>query len=523
MKRALSILLTATAPIAALPAAPAFAQPQVALPVQLGPNARAEYRAIFDDIDTAHWVDAIARLDARLAEARGVAVPAALPEARTLSWLGSSPRRGRTATTDGDAAASAMGLQIVQFIKEDRPTDAEALLIASEATLTPAAVTEWRQRVAWAYYLESDDVNARRLAELARTGAGDWAAQGDWVVGLAAWRQRDWTSASAAFAALARRSTDAEMVAAGHYWAARADMVRGQPDLIQPRLRQAARNEETFYGMLASGAMGIAPRRADDGAGALRQLAGEPNVRAALALAEIGEGDRADTLIRWQARIGPPREHVTLTALAGRMDLPQTQLWLAHNGPAGARATIEGRYPMPGGWAPEGGWRVDRALVFAHALQESRFEAKAVSPAGARGLMQVRPGTASDMAKKKGQAFTGSLATPATNLEYGQSYIEHLRGMAQTGGLLPKVIAAYNAGPAPLETWNLNAAAAKDPLLYIESIPYWETRGYVTIVLRNYWMYQQQSGERTPSRTALVQGIWPRFPGLPGKGSQIER
>src|SRR5262249_31003992 len=52
-----------------------------------------------------------------------------------------------------------------------------------------------------------------------------------------------------------------------------------------------------------------------------------------------------------------------------------------------------------------------------------------------------------------------------------------------------------------------------DPLLYIESIPYAETRGYVTTVLRNYWMYQRQSGEKTASLKALAQGAWPRFPG----------
>ena len=52
-----------------------------------------------------------------------------------------------------------------------------------------------------------------------------------------------------------------------------------------------------------------------------------------------------------------------------------------------------------------------------------------------------------------------------------------------------------------------------DPLLYIESIPYWETRGYVGTVLRNYWMYQTQAGEKPVSRAALVQGMWPRFPG----------
>ncbi|MCP4025993.1 MAG: lytic transglycosylase domain-containing protein, partial [Sphingomonas sp.] len=56
-----------------------------------------------------------------------------------------------------------------------------------------------------------------------------------------------------------------------------------------------------------------------------------------------------------------------------------------------------------------------------------------------------------------------------------------------------------------------------DPLLYIESIPFWETRGYVTTVLRNYWVYEAQTGKTASvSRAALSQGLWPRFPGLPG-------
>lgn len=564
-----SVLLAGAALSFGASVVPAFAAETLAvakttaLPVQLGPNARTQYRAIFDDIDAARWTEATAKLDVmpegplhsvaraaiytakgspkvegfqlaalataapqlpeapalvRLASARGVDALPSLPEARSLGWLGTSPRRGRTATTEGDAVASVMGQRIIQFIKNDQPAEAEALLVSNEPTLTPEGLTEWRQRVAWSYYIEDDDVNARRLATVAQSGTGPWAAQADWVVGLAAWRQQDWNGASNAFASLARRSYDPEMIAAGHYWAARADMVRKQPDLIQPRLRAAARLEETFYGMLAQGAMGL-PARKDEGVGAVRQVVGHPNIRAALALAEIGENDRADVLVRWQARIGSPAEHATLTAIAGKLDLPSTQLWLAHNGPVGAKTSVEGRYPAPGSWSPEGGWRVDRALVFAHALQESNFRANAVSPAGARGLMQVMPATAQYIARKKGTVMTGSLTSPSTNMEYGQSYIEQLRDMAQTGGLLPKVIAAYNAGPAPLDRWNLNAAAGKDPLLYIESIPYWETRGYVTIVLRNYWMYQQQAGQKTVSRSALVQGIWPKFPTVASAGT----
>ncbi|MCB2064240.1 MAG: lytic transglycosylase domain-containing protein, partial [Novosphingobium sp.] len=55
-----------------------------------------------------------------------------------------------------------------------------------------------------------------------------------------------------------------------------------------------------------------------------------------------------------------------------------------------------------------------------------------------------------------------------------------------------------------------------DPLLWMESIPYWETRGYVNIVMRNYWMYERQAGGPSESRMALAQGMWPTFPGLTG-------
>jgi soluble lytic murein transglycosylase len=109
------------------------------------------------------------------------------------------------------------------------------------------------------------------------------------------------------------------------------------------------------------------------------------------------------------------------------------------------------------------------------------------------------------------------LSRPSVNMEVGQSYLEQLRDLPLTGGLLPKVIAAYNAGPAPVQLWNAMSRDGGDPLLYIESIPYWETRGYVSTVLRNYWMYESQSGKAvSPSRAALTQGMWPRFPGMPG-------
>jgi soluble lytic murein transglycosylase-like protein len=97
-------------------------------------------------------------------------------------------------------------------------------------------------------------------------------------------------------------------------------------------------------------------------------------------------------------------------------------------------------------------------------------------------------------------------------MDFGQRYLQYLSKDSSTGGQLPKVIAAYNAGPAPIARWQTEIRDGGDPLLYIESIPYWETRGYVGIVLRNYWMYEAQQGKPSVSRAALAQGKWPRFP-----------
>jgi hypothetical protein len=94
-----------------------------------------------------------------------------------------------------------------------------------------------------------------------------------------------------------------------------------------------------------------------------------------------------------------------------------------------------------------------------------------------------------------------------------------LRDAPGTQGLLPKVMAAYNAGLTPIARWQYEIKDQGDPLLWIESVPYWETRGYVNIVMRNYWMYERQAGGPSESRIALTQGLWPTFPGISGAGA----
>lgn len=553
-----------TRPGATGDAPPAPSAPS-APPAALTPAAREAWTAIFLALRAGAWADAAARIDAQpdgplksyaraelftakgsprveaealaallaaapdlpqgpqlaaMAQKRGVADLPPLPAFQKFTWLGSAPVRGRAQPTRTDPVAAELAPRIQPLIKSDDPAGCEALLTAEEARLSGAALTEWRQRVAWVYYLNGDDANARRLATLAATGEGEWRVQADWTLGLAAWRQRDLGAAAEAFARVAAAGGDAETRAAGHYWTSRADMARGRPDLVQARLRAAAQDQETFYGLLAAQALGIATQPIHDFARLDRdwpRLARIGNVALAQALVALGEAEHADRVLRYQARIGAPADHQALAALAARLNLPDTQLYLAHNGPAGARASIVARYPTPE-WTPDGGWRVERELVFAHALQESRFEARAVSPAGAYGIMQVMPGTADLIARRRGQGPVDRalLMRPSTNLEFGQARLEQVRDYRPTGGLLPKVIAGYNAGPGVLDQWNVKVRDQGDPLLFIESIPYWETRGYVATVMRNYWMYQRNGGKPSASLKAMAQGMWPRFPGLPG-------
>lgn len=537
-----------------------------AIPEQLDAEQRSGYRAVFASIRDQKWQDAQLQLDsmkpgplhaiaraelliakgspkadldplmklladapelpqaqqlATMASSRGAIGLPPLPEARRLIWIDGAPARLRTKSISTDMTAAELAIRMQPFVKADEGPQAQALLESTEG-LTPEALTEWQQKVAWIYFLQGDDNNARAMAVKAAQGSGDWAVQGNWVGALAAWRQHDCEAAASGFQSVAARAGDIDMRAAGLYWASRADMRCGRPDRVEARLKNAAQYRETFYGLLARQALGIreAAIRPSDTfvAGDWQNLARRPNIRVAAALVEVGETGLADAVIRQQAKIGDPSEFASLLRLTSALDLPATLIWLSHNGPAGTTPPVEARYPAPN-WTPDGGWRVDKALVFAHTLQESRFRTDVVSSAGAYGLMQVRPGAASDIARRQGRSSFDrtALTRPGTNMEVGQSYLEQLRDQPSTGGLLPKVIAAYNAGPAPVEAWNAQARDGGDPLLYIESIPYWETRGYVTTVLRNYWMYEGQSGKTaSPSRLALSQGLWPRFPGMPG-------
>jgi soluble lytic murein transglycosylase-like protein len=457
---------------------------------------------------------------ARLAAKRGATEVPELPVTRRLYSAAGAPKRLRPRSVADGTMPQTIADAILGRIKNDDPAGARALLDGIDASLSSQARAEWRARVAWSFYIENDDGQALAVARSVADGAGPWVAEGWWTTGLAAWRLGSCEEAAGAFQQSAALAENADLAAAGHYWASRAWLRCRAPERVAASLRAAAQRPETFYGLLAVEALGhkepASRPSADFSPDDWQGLREHGNVRAAVALSEIGEEARADELLRHQARIGDPREFAALTRLARDLGLASTQLWMAYNAPSGGRPDDASRYPTPK-WTPASGWKVDPALVYAHALQESNFRTAAVSPANAKGLMQITPITVRQHSPALSlDAAAVDLTQPSVNLAFGQQNLEMLRSSSATGGLLPKIMAAYNAGLTPVARWNYEIRDGGDPLLWMESIPYWETRGYVSVVLRNYWMYEKQAGADSDSRTGLAEGKWPRFPGLEG-------
>ncbi|HEX5258828.1 MAG TPA: lytic transglycosylase domain-containing protein [Sphingomicrobium sp.] len=554
-------------PLAPLPIPTAVAQPAQPQSTPSGPTISVprDWRGVFDAIDAGNWASAQAGIaalppsvltpvaKAELYTAKGsptvdlaslqalIAQAPELPEANQLGLmalkrgattpplvfaekptyvLGFSPVRYRAHPVQGEPAADQLRAALDSKVKADDATGAEALLVTQGPALSAEARAEAATRVGFIYYVLGLDMDARRVADTWRQGAtGQWASQAAWVSGLASWRLGDYNAASADFQQAAQVADQRELKDGGYYWAARAEQAAGRPASVERLLKSAALSPEapeSFYGLLARETLGMPTRLGPDPfIGNEPPVDQYPNVQRAIELAKIGEPALAEDMILHQARIGAPSEHHALIELAKHLDLPAAQLWLAKYGQYGAQADATDRYPNPH-WAPVDGWRVDPALAFGHIVQESAFRRGAVSTAGAVGLMQVLPVTAEQMSQSSGVAYTRTnLTDPRYNLAFGQSFIERMRGDSATAGQLPRVIASYNAGPLPVARWaSINDKG--DPVLWIESIPYWETRYYVPAVLRNMWVYQGLGGEETPSLKAMAEHHWPSFPSSAG-------
>jgi peptidoglycan lytic transglycosylase len=430
--------------------------------------------------------------------------------------------------------------KVRSLLRRERPTQALNHISQSSVRrgLNSVEFDTLLSRIATSYYIEHRDDRAYEEASRAARRNRSGVPLADWYAGLSAWRMGKFAIAAEHFSYLSAAPNASDWTrAAGGFWAARAFIANREPEKASPVLEVAASTGATFYGMLAAQQLGrnvefhwVQPPL--DNAGLTLLLANETVARA-VALVELGRrADAEAELIRAHGRIDASLDHA-LIALAEQLNLPATQLQVANAAYVPASYGPDryvmnaGLFPVPD-YAPDGGFRVDRALVYAFMRQESKFKPQARSRAGARGLMQIMPATASHITqdrslRRSGEAGRDRLYDPSFNLTLGQKYIEELMSGGEPYGNLYQLMTAYNGGPGNLRRWLNNTEFQDDPLLFIESIPAPETRGYIERVLTNLWIYRDRLGQEIPSLETAAAGQWPVYQSLERGGSLAQR
>jgi soluble lytic murein transglycosylase-like protein len=359
-----------------------------------------------------------------------------------------------------------------------------------------------------------------RLAGLAGKYQTSQRWQVLWLAGLATYRTGDMAGAATTFRSLVYAlPRDGRQHARAAFWAGRAYQASGNRKLGSVFMSMAAQNVTTFYGQLAAAHLKRTPdiswARPTYRQDHLKRLLKHPAVQRVMALAQLGEYALAQQELRTAYRALPKEMDQTLLSLSLDLHLPNVAFTLAHNLKSAGQTFPAGLYPVAHKWRPYGNYQVDPALILAIIRQESSFDPQLTSRAGARGLMQLMPKTANYIRRISGKYVLPEhiLFRPHTNVTLGQSYLSYLQN--KFNGNLLHVIAAYNAGPGNVGKWLTDTGIYHDdPLIFIESIPFRETRTYVKRVFANMWMYRHQFDKPRPTLVAMANNAWPTLVAL---------
>ncbi|ROQ00972.1 soluble lytic murein transglycosylase [Stella humosa] len=418
---------------------------------------------------------------------------------------------GLARLSDAERAEPELLYELVRHYRRvEDDASAQAILVTRPAEAARAA-TWWVER----------NVLSRRALRLGRPAdayalaathgytEGAPLAEAEFLAGWIALRfLSDPAKAAAHFARLDAAVNMPISSARAAYWRGRATEAAGDGATAAAFYQEAARYLTTYYGQLAAERIGLttAPdwvtvATAEPTAAEIAAFnAREPAVAAELLLA-IGDARTARTFVsRLVLDAKTPAEHALAASLAQRSGYANLVVL------AGKRAGYDGIH-LPAAAFPVQSTPVDAeteaALVNAVIRQESMFDPYAVSSAGARGLMQLMPGTARQLAKQMVENHSDQRLTadPAYNVALGSRYLaDQIRDF---NGSYILAVAGYNAGPARSRQWVQTYGDPRnggvDPIDWVESIPFNETRNYVQRVMENLQVYRWRlAGPGTP-------------------------
>ncbi|HEX8400716.1 MAG TPA: transglycosylase SLT domain-containing protein [Allosphingosinicella sp.] len=336
-----------------------------------------------------------------------------------------------------------------------------------------------------------------------------------WLAGTTALHQLGRPAdAAIMFARYARGGRSSQVLSKGLYWAGRAAQQAGQSSQATDYFEEAAAFPELFYGQLALERLGrpvpapilasfIQPSAADRAAYERKEV-----VQATRLLGQLGSWEDQSLFVRNLAETADdPIERTLASNLALQIGRPDLGVWTARSARNGGTPFYtRAGYPEARIPAAQSSYA---SLANGIIRQESSFDRAAMSPVGARGMMQLMPPTAREVSGKLGVSYDLARLTrdPEHNIQLGSFYFAGL--MNSWGGSAPLAVASYNAGAGNVRKWIREYGDPRlpgvDVIRWIEDIPFTETRGYVQRVLENAVVYDAMNPGRvtTPSTTRL--------------------
>ena len=406
------------------------------------------------------------------------------------------------------------------------PTGAAKLLKQRDVNvlLDQVEIDQLKELVAKGYLLANIEDNPKinelaiKFAEEALESSANYVPYAGWTAGLAAWKLNRFDDAANFFSNFSiSLNDDVWHQSSGSFWAARCYAKLNKYEEINFWLNRAAKNKNSFYGLLASQILGIENPINWEVENLTKSEKDKfitfPAGKRIQALIQIGLFFELENEIIKINSVMNKEIAMWSLDIAQHFNLAHTQLKIASKLQRyGVNLPIKYFYPTPI-WKPKNGFSLDPSLIYAFMHQESMFNSTAKSYRGAIGLMQIMPSTAKFISSNKEVKRNNSniLKIPEINIEVGQEYIEYLLNLEQVQRNLIYLTAAYNGGPGNLSKWQKNANHLDDPLLFMESIPSRETRWFIEKVLTKYWIYENKLGHKSNSLRMLAKGSNPIY------------
>ena len=341
-----------------------------------------------------------------------------------------------------------------------------------------------------------------------------------WLAGRTALdRLNNPAGATAMFDRYSRGGKSLQVLTKGQYWAGRAALAARQPAQASAYWQTAAGYPELFYGQLALERLGRAVP-APPAAGPIPATDPARHAFAANRLVQatryvVTYGDTTERAMFTRAlgeALKTPSERVLGTEFSRQISRPDIAVWIARGARNnGSAFYVRDAFPTHQSRVAANIWSLAHGIT----RQESSFDRYATSHVGARGLMQLMPGTAREQAGKLGVGYDpGRVTEPDYNVMLGSAYFQRM--LTSWNGSVPLAVASYNAGPGNVRKW---VRAYGDPrtnsvdiIDWIEAIPFSETKGYVQRVIENSVVYDQLRGQQN-SRMHVSNYLGKTYPG----------